>query len=132
MQWHCSERDLIHIVAIARALSDAQQFMGTMSFGEFAASDGKQNAVAMAVARCGAHVKQLSQEFRNAEPGITWQNISAMRDWIIHDYDGLDFEKLYYAVTAEAPHVLAILQPYIEPLTEIKQESADPFNVPSI
>lgn len=132
MQQHCSERDRIHIVAIARALRDAQRFMGTMTFDEFAASDEKQNAVAMAITRCGEHVKRLSQEFRNSEPDVEWRGISGMRDWIAHDYDGLDFERLYYAATTEAPRVLAALQPYIVPLAKIKQESADPFNVPRI
>lgn len=129
---YCPERDWIHIVAITRALHDAQRFMGTMTFTEFAESDEKQNAVAMAVARCGAHVKLLSQEFRNAESNIRWRDIFKLHDRIIHNYDNLDFERLYYAVIAEAPRVLTTLQPYIAPLAEIKQESADPFNVPRI
>ena len=36
-----------------------------------------------------------------------------MRDWIAHDYDGLDFDCLYYAVTLEVPEVSAVLQPYV-------------------
>ena len=128
----CSERDRFHIVAIVRALRDARRFMGDLSFEAFAESDEKQNAVAMAIARCGEHIKRLSKEFRDAEPGVEWRGIAGMRDWIAHDYEGLDFESLHYAVTVEVPKVLAALDPYLESFAEIRQESADPFNVPRV
>ena len=105
------EKDALHIVAIVRALTDAQRFLGPLSAEEFADNDEKQNAVAMAIARAGEHVKKLSKEFRESESGVPWRGVSGMRDWIAHDYDGLDFDRLYYAVTHEVSEVLAVLQP---------------------
>lgn len=48
-----TEKDALHIVAIVRALHDAQRFLGGLSAEEFAENDEKQNAVAMAIARAG-------------------------------------------------------------------------------
>lgn len=48
-----TEKDALHIVAIVRALYDAQRFLGGLSAEEFAENDEKQNAVAMAIARAG-------------------------------------------------------------------------------
>ena len=45
-----TEKDALHIVAIVRALHDAQRFLGGLSAEEFAENDEKQNAVAMAIA----------------------------------------------------------------------------------
>ena len=75
----CSERDRFHIVAIVRALRDARRFMGDLSFEAFAESDEKQNAVAMAIARCSEHVKRLSKEFRDAESGVERRGRTALR-----------------------------------------------------
>ena len=48
-----TEKDALHIVAIVRALHDAQRFLGGLSAEEFAENDEKQNAVAMVIATPG-------------------------------------------------------------------------------
>ena len=126
------DRDMIHIVAIMRALKDAQRFLGMQTLDEFQSDDKTQNAVAMAIARVGEHVKNLSQEFRHAEPGTEWKAIAGTRDWIVHDYDDLDFIRLYHAVTVELPHVINVLQPYIDAQADTTIHSQTPFDVPSI
>ena len=126
------EKDALHIVAIVRALTDAQRFLGPLSAEEFADNDEKQNAVAMAIARAGEHVKKLSKEFRESESGVPWRGVSGMRDWTAHDYDGLDFDRLYYAVTHKVPEVLAVLQPYVEQQAQIQLTKRNPFDVPRI
>ena len=127
-----AEKDVLHVVAIVRALSDAQRFLGSLSAEEFADNDEKQNAVAMAIARAGEHVKKLSTEFRESQSGIPWRGVSGMRDWISHDYDGFDFDSLYYSVTNEVPQVLAILQPYVDQCSQTPLADRDPFDVPKI
>lgn len=62
-----TEKDALHIVAIVRALHDAQRFLGGLSAEEFAENDEKQNAVAMVIARAGEHTRKLSKEFRESE-----------------------------------------------------------------
>ncbi|OZG69106.1 HepT-like ribonuclease domain-containing protein [Bifidobacterium eulemuris] len=127
-----SDRDLIHIIAIIRALHDAQRFLGDMTLEEFETDDEKQNAVAMAFARCGEHVKRLSEEFRRHESSIEWRKVAGMRDWITHNYDGLDFETLYHAVIDQAPQVLDVLLPYADQASNERIQVADPFDVPNI
>lgn len=124
--------DLIHIVAIIRELSNARRYLGDMTLDEFEADDEKQHSVSMAVSICGEQVKGLSQEFREREPSIEWRRIAGMRDWIVHDYDGLDFRTLYHAVTVDAPQVLAVLRPYAEMAAGVRPNAADPFDVPRV
>ena len=127
-----SEKDSLHIVAIVRALRDAQRFLGDLSADEFAGHDEKQKAVAMAIARAGEHVKKLSKGFRESQSDVSWRGVSGMRDWIAHDYDGLDFDRLYYSVTHEVPQVLAILQPYVDRCAQVQPTKQDPFDVPMV
>ena len=39
-----SEKDVLHIVAIVRALKDVQRFLGSLTAEEFVDNDEKQNA----------------------------------------------------------------------------------------
>ena len=127
-----TEKDALHIVAMVRALSDAQRFLGSLSAEEFADNDEKQNAVAMAIARAGEHVKKLSMEFRESQSGVPWRGVSGMRDWISHDCDGLDFDRLYYSVTNEIPQILAILKPYVDRCSQTPLAGKNPFDVPKV
>lgn len=131
----CYENDGKRCLAYRRdspRLHDAQRFLGGLSAEEFAENDEKQNAVAMVIARAGEHTRKLSKEFRESESGVPWRGVSGMRDWIAHDYDGLDFDRLYYAVTHKVPEVLAVLQPYVEQQAQIQLTKRNPFDVPRI
>ncbi|NEG89719.1 DUF86 domain-containing protein [Bifidobacterium aerophilum] len=122
----------VHHPAIIRAMRDAQRFLGNMTLAEFNADDKTQNAVAMAVARVGEHVKGLSRTFRDAESETEWKAIAGTRDWIVHDYDELDFARLHQAVTQELPHVIDVLQPYVDELQHVTARTDALFDVPRI
>ncbi|MBT1160441.1 DUF86 domain-containing protein [Bifidobacterium sp. SO1] len=113
-------------------MRDAQRFLGNMTLEEFSDDDKTQNAVAMAVARVGEHVKGLSRKFRDAEPQTEWKAIAGTRDWIVHDYDELDFARLYQAVTQELPQVIDVLQPYVDELQHVEPRTDTLFDVPRI
>lgn len=68
-----SEKDVLHIVAIVRALKDVQRFLGSLTAEEFADNDEKQNAVAMAIARAGSASRSCRTSFgrwNRAFPGV--------------------------------------------------------------
>ena len=65
-----TEKDALHIVAIVRALHDAQRFLGGLSAEEFAENDEKQNAVAMVIARAGEHTRNSQKNSVNRNPAF--------------------------------------------------------------
>jgi uncharacterized protein with HEPN domain len=48
---------------------------------------------------------------RHAE--IPWRQIVAMRNWLAHGYDGIDFDILWDAVSRHAGDLLAKIDPLI-------------------
>jgi len=59
-------------------------------------------------------VRRLSDELQNAHPHIPWQDIAGMRNKLIHDYFGVDLEKVWLTAKEDIPvlkaEVLKILQ----------------------
>lgn len=53
----------------------------------------------------GEAVKQLPPNFRTDYPEIEWRKIAEMRDKLIHNYFGVDYDIVWDAVINEIPHL---------------------------
>ena len=112
------DKDSALVVAIVRELKLANEFLRGISEDDFEQDVMRQHAVAMAVAQTGEYVKKLSPEFRARTPEVSWKAMAGIRDWIVHNYEGLDFEELYESVVTDAPVVLEYLAPLVQALQQ--------------
>ncbi|MGK7898196.1 MAG: DUF86 domain-containing protein [Xenococcus sp. (in: cyanobacteria)] len=53
----------------------------------------------------GEAVKQLPQSFCNEYSEIEWRKIAGMRDRLIHNYFGVDYDIVWDAVITEVPRL---------------------------
>ncbi|MGK7881843.1 MAG: DUF86 domain-containing protein [Crocosphaera sp.] len=53
----------------------------------------------------GEAVKQLPHNFRTDYPEIEWRKIAGMRDKLIHNYFGIDYDIVWDAVINEIPYL---------------------------
>ena len=61
-------------------------------------------------------MRHVSEDLRKKYPEIPWQDIAGMRDKLIHDYFGVDLEKVWLTTQEDLPplkeKVLEILKNY--------------------
>lgn len=53
----------------------------------------------------GEAAGKLSKKFKEANPDIPWGDMVGLRNRIIHDYDGLDFDILYNIIRKMLPEL---------------------------
>jgi uncharacterized protein with HEPN domain len=62
-----------------------------------------QRAFARSLSIIGEAVKKLDDDFRKRNPNVEWKSIAGMRDRLIHEYFGVDYEIVWDVVRNEAP-----------------------------
>jgi uncharacterized protein with HEPN domain len=64
----------------------------------------------------GEAVRHVSEALRQEYPNIPWQDIAGTRDKLIHDYFGVDLEKVWLMVCEDIPVLKAQVQKILREL----------------
>jgi len=67
----------------------------------------------------GEATKNLPDSFKAKYPEVAWRRMAGMRDKLIHNYFGVDYDIVWNAIVDEIPNLKANIQKI---LNEIKEE----------
>ena len=57
----------------------------------------------------GEAVKHLSNEMKDKHPEIPWKNIAGMRDILIHEYAGVQVERVWQTAKNDLPPLKKVI-----------------------
>jgi len=93
------------------------KYTENISYEEFVSNDMVKDAVERNFEIIGEAVKNLSEDFRNGHPNIPFKQIAGMRDKLIHDYFGVDYEIIWKTINDKLPQFNSEIKKLIEDLT---------------
>ena len=79
------------------------KYTKNINYEEFVANDMIKDAVERNFEIIGEAVKNLPENFRNRYPHIPFKQIAGMRDKLIHDYFGVDYEIVWKTIKDKLP-----------------------------
>lgn len=70
----------------------------------------------------GEAAKRILEEFRKENPSVPWRSLAAMRDVLIHQYEGVSLPEVWQVVEKHLPEVRRAISALLPPLQELESE----------
>ena len=111
-------RDAAYLLDMLLAAREAIEFAATVEdFSAFRDSRMAQLATLKAIEIIGEAASRVSTEYTLAHPDIPWRAIVGMRNRLVHDYAGIDLERVWETAQRDIPRLIESLAPLVPPDT---------------
>ncbi len=91
------------IDGILKQIKKTQQRLNSISFEEFNKSDLLPDVISFNLVQIGERMNRLEEIIGIKYPNLPWKEARKMRNIIVHDYDHVDYEKVYHTAIDDLP-----------------------------
>ncbi|MFZ1976423.1 MAG: DUF86 domain-containing protein [Bacteroidota bacterium] len=95
--------DSVYLKHIRDAILKIEDYTKQISAASFHKNTLIQDGVIRQIEIIGEATKRLSEQIRHEYRDISWDDIIGMRNKLIHDYFGIDIEKVWLTVQKDIP-----------------------------
>jgi len=114
-----SERNLeVFLRDISKSTQKIQKYTKGKSYDAFMDNELLVDGVIRNLEVIGEAVKNIPMSFRKKYPSIEWRKIAGLRDILIHEYFGIDYELLWDIVKNKIPSLSKQIEGILKDLKE--------------
>jgi uncharacterized protein with HEPN domain len=94
--------DELYLRHIVDAIQKIERY-AAVGHDEFIAESLRHDATIRQLEIIGEAAKRLSRQSIGYHPEIPWRQVAGMRDVLIHDYMGVDLERVWNVIVSDLP-----------------------------
>jgi len=93
----------LYLIHISECIGRIESYTNKLSKDAFMKSDMVQDAVVRNLQIMSESTQRLSEKTKQTQPQIDWFKIVGFRNVLVHDYLGIDPEKIWNIIQKELP-----------------------------
>lgn len=102
--------DKLYLLHVSESIEKINSYITGLDFVSFMEKTIVQDAVLRNLQVLAESTQRLSDEFKSRHPEIEWYKIAGLRNILVHDYLGIDFETVWVTVTNKLPELQAVVR----------------------
>jgi uncharacterized protein with HEPN domain len=110
--------DTVYLQHILDAIKTVESYLRGVNESKFKATSLLQDGAIRQIEIIGEAVRHISSDLRKTYPEVPGEDIAGMRDKLVHDYFGVDLEKVWVTTKEDLPplkkQVIQILKDYVQ------------------
>lgn len=104
------KHDDVYINHILEAASEINDFINGLDRNSFINNKMARAATIRQIQIIGEAAKKISDVTKSKYPNVPWKDIAGMRDKVVHDYFGVDYEAVWQTATVDIPALVKVLK----------------------
>lgn len=104
----------LYLQDIWESLLAIENYLKGLSISDFQENQQVQDAVVRRLEIMGEAAKNVDEDFRNLHSDIPWKKIAGLRDVLIHEYFGVNIDRVWEVVRKDFPPLRGNLQKIID------------------
>ena len=102
--------DKLYLIHIGECIERVEAYIGEGGQDAFVASTLIQDAVLRNLQTLAESTQRLSDGLKAAHPEVEWYKIAGFRNVLVHDYLGVDLERVWLIVERDLPDLKRAVQ----------------------
>jgi len=101
--------DRAYLTHIRDAIDTIEEYLEVVSYEEFTSNKMIIDAVVRELEIIGEASNNLSEEFRERHPDIVWRRMKDMRNFLIHEYFGVNIKVVWDTCKEDLPKLSKLI-----------------------
>ncbi len=101
--------DKTYLKHILDAIESIEDYIGQTAYEQFASNKMMLDAVIRELEIIGEAVNNLSRQFRDSHSQILWRRMTDMRNFLIHEYFGVNTKVVWDTCKTDLPELKAFI-----------------------